>query len=516
MRPLILLALTVMLAVTAQPAPASQAPDAAALTILARDGQRALPLTTIAGRDYVAIDELAGIFALTAREDDLAGGMTLTYAGRTIVLTADQSVVSVAGRLVSLPAPPRRQGARWLVPVEFLPQALGLLYPERLDLRRASRLLVVGDLRVPRVVARIQAGTTGAQVTFEITPTTTAEVTPGSGTLTVRFDADAIDLSVPTLPAQTFLLSVAPGDTPTTVRLTTGPRFSTHRATTVPADASSSRLVIELLPATTTAEAETPAAPPASTPMPATPPLLAPGPATGVRTIVIDPGHGGDELGAQGPRGTLEKTVTLGVARRLRTLIETRLGLRVLLTRDDDRTLGLDERAALANNNRADLFISIHANAAVRAAMRGTEVYYLSLDRASREAQRMAEGPATRLPALGGGTRTIDLILWEVAQARHLEQSSVLAGLVEQALRGRVEMSPNAVQQAPFRVLVGANMPAVLVEIGYLSNGEQETALASASYQDQVAQALYDAVARFRDHVERGAPTPDGGAPEPQ
>jgi N-acetylmuramoyl-L-alanine amidase len=502
-RPLIRLVLAVILVLPTLPAPAQQASGAVALTIVMPDGRRTLPLTTIGGRDYVSIDELAGVFALTAREDQLAGGMTLTSAGRTIVLTADQPVVSVAGRLVSLPAPPVRQGARWLVPLEFLPQALGLVYPQRLDLRRASRLLVVGDLRVPRVVTRIQAGATGAQVTFEISPSTPAQVTAQNGQLVVQFDADAIDLSAPALPPQTFLLAVAPGDAPATVRLATGPRFSTHRTTTVPADAGSSRLVIDLMPAGTVAPAAPEPAPVPAEPAPV-PPLLAPAPATGVRTIVIDPGHGGDELGAQGPAGTLEKNVTLAVARRLRTLIETRLGLRVLLTRDDDRTLGLDERAALANNNRADLFISIHANAAVRAGMRGAEVYFLSLDRASREAQLVGASD-TRLPVLGGGTRAIDLILWEAAQARHLEQSSTLAAFVEQTLRGRVEMSPNAVQQAPFRVLVGANMPAVLVEIGYLSNAEQEKALASAAYQDQVALALYDAVARFRDYVGRGA-----------
>lgn len=508
MHALIRLALVAVLVAATFPAPAAQAPGAAALSVLMQDGRRTLPITVVGGREYVSIDELAGIFTVSAREDALAGGMTLTYAGQTIVLTADQPVVSVAGRLVSLPAPPVRQGARWLVPVEFLPQALGLLHPQRLDLRRASRLLVVGDLRVPRIVTQIQAGSTGAQVTFEVSPSTSAQVIAETGQLTVQFDADAIDLAVPTVPPQTFLLSVTPGDAPATVRLATGPRFSTHRASTVPADAGSSRLVIDLLPAGTTAEATPDPAPEAP---PATPPLLAPAPATGVRTIVIDPGHGGDELGAQGARGTLEKNVTLGVARRLRNLIETRLGLRVLLTRDDDRTLGLDERAALANNNRADLFISIHANAAVRGAMRGAEVYYLSLDRADREAQRMAEGPDARLPVLGGGTRAIDLILWEAAQARHLEQSAALAGFVEETLRARVEMSPNAIQQAPFRVLVGANMPAVLVEIGYLSNDEQERALASADYQDRVAQSLYDAVVRFREHVGRGAVTQGGG-----
>ena len=139
---------------------------------------------------------------------------------------------------------------------------------------------------------------------------------------------------------------------------------------------------------------------------------------------MIDPGHGGDELGTQGQKGTLEKDVTLAVARRLRSLIETRLGLKVFLTRDDDRTMSLDDRSAFANNHKADVFISLHANSAVRPAMKGAEVYYLTVERADAEARKKAEEGGTTLPALGGGSRAIDLILWETAQARYLEQSA--------------------------------------------------------------------------------------------
>jgi N-acetylmuramoyl-L-alanine amidase len=124
------------------------------------------------------------------------------------------------------------------------------------------------------------------------------------------------------------------------------------------------------------------------------------------------------------------------------------------------------------------------------------------VERADEEARRRADDNATTLPALGGGNRAIDLILWETAQARYLEQSAALAGYIEQSLRAKVDMSPRAVQQAPFRVLVGANMPAALVEIGYLSNSDQETQLTSAGYQDQVAQALLDALMKFREFVE--------------
>lgn len=474
---------------------AAQAPT---LTVLSREGRKPLPITTINNQEYVAVDDINATFGTTSREDRLAGGLTITARGQSIVLTADQNVVSVAGRLVSLPAPALRRDNRWLVPAEFLPRALSSVINTRLDLRRAMRLLIVGEMRVPRIVARVDAGSTNVAVTFEVTPNTEARVTAQPGRVVVQFEADALELSVPLIPPQNFLTGIAPGDTPQTVVLGLGPRYAMHRVTTTQADAGSGRLTIDLLPATTEA-----APTPAPSPAPDTR-LVIPtqGPSTGLRTVVIDPGHGGEELGTQGSRGTLEKEITIAVARRLRTLIESRLGLKVFLTREDDRTLSLDERSAFANNHHADVFLSLHANSAVRPALKGAEVYYLTVERADAEARKKADEASTTLPALGGGSRAIDLILWETAQARYLEQSAALAGFIEQALATRVEMSPRAVQQAPFRVLVGANMPAALVEIGYLSNADQETQLATTAYQDQVAQSLLDALVKFRSLLE--------------
>ena len=471
------------------------------LTVISRDGRKPLPVIAINNQDYVAVDDINAAFGTTSREDRLAGGLTITARGRSIVLTENQNVVSVAGRLVPLPAPPVRRDARWYVPAEFLPRALSPALDVRLDLRRSPRLLVVGDLRVPRVVTRVDAGTTSVAVSFDITPNTETRVNAQPGRLIVQFDADALDLSIPLVPTQGYLQSIAPGDTPSTVVITLGPRYATHRVSTSQADAGSLRLTIELLPSTTEAAPAPAPAPPE--PAPDTR-LLIPtqGPSTGLRIVVIDPGHGGDELGTQGGNGALEKEITLSVARRLRTLIETRLGLKVFLTREDDRTVALDDRSAFANNHHADVFLSIHANSAVRPTLKGAEVYYLTVERADAEARKKADENATTLPALGGGSRAIDLILWETAQARYLEQSATLAGYIEQSLRSKIEMSPRAVQQAPFRVLVGANMPAALVEIGYLSNADQEAQLTTAGYQDQVAQALLDALIKFRDFVE--------------
>src|SRR4029450_11628780 len=108
-------------------------------------------------------------------------------------------------------------------------------------------------------------------------------------------------------------------------------------------------------------------------------------------------------------------------------------------------------------------------------------------------------GETESLPVFGGGTRDIEVILWEMAQARYIESSATLAQAVEAALREHVPMSPRAIQQAPFRVLVGANMPAVLVEMGFLTNGAQEKQLQSDDFQNLIVQALVESITRFRD-----------------
>lgn len=496
----VLLTTVALLAGAALPPAGAQGPTG--LRIVSREGTRALSTVTVNGQEYVALDEVASTFGLTLREDRLAGGVTVTSGPRSIIITADQAVASVSGRLVSLSAAPVRQGNRWLVPLDFLQRALGPTLETRLELRRASRLLIVGDVRVPRVTTRLEPSPAGATVTFDISPATPTRVASEDGQLTVQFEADALDLQLPAAAGADFVQSIQPGENIASVRISPGPKYGVHRATTSQPDANSSRLSIEMLPAGAEPPAPSPPAPTAPAPPadPTTDPLPPPPPA-GLRTVVIDPGHGGEEHGARGPGGTLEKEITLQVARRLRTMIESRLGLRVFLTRDDDRTLSLDQRTAYANSQKADVFVSIHANAALRPAMKGVEVYYLSV--APDVDARTSPSAETLLPALGGGTRSIDLVPWESAQARYLDQSSAFAGMIEQSLRGRLEMSPRAVQQAPFRVLVGASMPAVLVEMGYLSNAEQEQALASANYQDQVAQALFDAIVRFRTQVER-------------
>jgi N-acetylmuramoyl-L-alanine amidase len=147
-------------------------------------------------------------------------------------------------------------------------------------------------------------------------------------------------------------------------------------------------------------------------------------------------------------------------------------------------------------------------NASLRRDVKGAEVFYLSPEGLT-QAQQAAATTAS-LPALGGGSREIDLILWEVAQLQHLTESAAFAAIVEAQLRNHVPMSGRPVQQAPFRVLVGANMPAVLVEMAFLTNADQEQALPSDQFQNEIAQALFDAIVRFRDARSGVSPQPPG------
>ena len=472
-------------------------PPATPLTLITREGRRPVPTTVLSGQELIALDDVASLFRVTVREDTLTGGVTITYMGSTIVASTDQPMASVAGRVVTLPAPAVRSGRRWLVPVEFLSRALGPIYDQRIDLRRTSRLLIVGDLRVPRVTARIDAPGPPTRATIEISPAAPVTVTVEAGRVVARIEADALDLTLPGAGGG-LIDQVRSGDQANTVVVLLDGRAGPARAGTSEAD-NLSRVSIEVPALAAPTDTAAPVAPPP--PAEAAPRALIVA-RPGLRTIAIDPGHGGADVGARGADGVEEKRITLEVARRLRTLIETRLGVRVILTRDDDRLVGLDERAAVANNSKADLFLSLHLNAAPAPAVAGAEVFHLRLDREGEDVRRSAETDAVSLPVLGGASRTIDVIRWDLAQARHVEASAGFAAILEEDLRAHVAMGPRPLQEAPLRVLMGANMPAALVEMAYLTNDGQEDLAQSEAYQTALSQAMYDAVLRFRAWLE--------------
>lgn len=502
-----------MLAIVAVAASAGTARQAgvsrAALpfTVISADARRPLAAVQSGDQVMVGLDDLAVLFQLSVKEDAIAGGVTVGYKGKTVILTAGQALASAAGRLVSLPAAPSRDGRRWLVPVEFISRALGVIYDSKLDVRRNARLVLVGDVRVPHISVKEETLGPQTRVTFTVTPKAPFVVSQEVGRLLVRFDADTLDISLPTTGPVGLVQAIRLADPNTTVALELAPRFGSFRSSLVPQD-DGVQVLVDLMPA---AESPAPPAPPRggvpTLPVPSTPEALPQAAAGGLRTIVLDPGHGGEEAGSKGATGALEKDVVLGVARKLKALLESRLGVRVLLTRDGDQAVPLDERAAVANNNKADVFISLHANASRRAEASGAQLYCLATDPGADTARKLAPTRQS-LPALGGGFREVDMVPWEFAQLARVAESTLLAGALEEQLRGRVRLNPRAVQQGPFRVLAGANMPAVLLEIGFLTNPDEEQQLVSDAFQATIAQAVLDGMIRFRELTDQARTVP--------
>lgn len=202
--------------------------------------------------------------------------------------------------------------------------------------------------------------------------------------------------------------------------------------------------------------------------------------------VVLDPGHGGEDAGVRAASGLEEKQLTLDIARLVRSVLDTQFTIRAVMTRDDDHHLTADERAGVANGSGGGLFISLHANAAPAASVTGAEIYYQAL------------APATGEDAAAD---PLVLIPWDGAQARHLDLSARAAGIFQDELQRVVPITMRPPRQAPLRGLVGVNMPALLVEMLFLTSPEQADA-AAADLKERLANALAEGAARVATGAE--------------
>ena len=220
-----------------------------------------------------------------------------------------------------------------------------------------------------------------------------------------------------------------------------------------------------------------------------------------LRTVVIDPGHGGLEVGAKGRFGNLEKNITLAIALKLKALIEKDMGFEVVLTRDRDVDVSIENRSAIANNHKAGVFISIHANGAVQKKAAGSETFFLSLNATDEETRRLAylENNSSELQDRIDPSSDDDLmmILWDMAQTAYIKQSSRLAELVQAELDAMLGTRNRGIKQAPFKVLTGVACPAILVEAAFISNPDEEQKLASDAFQARIAEAIYRGLVRY-------------------
>ncbi len=226
--------------------------------------------------------------------------------------------------------------------------------------------------------------------------------------------------------------------------------------------------------------------------------------------IVLDAGHGGKDPGALGPSGLQEKDVVLDVTMRLAELLRQRLGVQVILTRDDNTYIPLQRRTEIANSTGADLFVSIHANASRRRSAGGFETFFLSPAKNDEaRAVAMQENASLKFDEEFGASAELsdeDFILRDIVndmlQSSFLKESEDLAATIQKKMKARLDISNRGIDQAGFFVLVGAKMPSVLVEIAFISNAHEEKLLTQKTFRQNVAEAVYEGIKEFKSKYE--------------
>lgn len=231
-----------------------------------------------------------------------------------------------------------------------------------------------------------------------------------------------------------------------------------------------------------------------------------------IRKIIIDPGHGGWDAGTISKNGLREKDLVLAIAKKLCKRLEQRLGAEVILTRTTDIFIPLEERTALANEQSADLFVSIHANSSKNDRINGVETYFLSLD----VGQDSVEVAARENSAAQKNVHELEDLVRKIALQEKLEESRELASIMQKNLfNGMKKYLPKTrnrgVKHAPFIVLMGAHMPSVLVELAFLSNPKDEKFLRQNASRDKIAEALYRGIEAYVKVLGRSRLALDGG-----
>lgn len=358
-------------------------------------------------------------------------------------------------------------------PTSFLPTTIKnlrvLATPERtrlvLDLDRKAQFTKRHEKPSDRIVIRISNSTLGQSAKTKLE----SGAIPRPFTIT-QTGARTVAISMPTGSFQHYAL----------FRLENPPR-----------------LVLDVMPTQSPISPDQIDQPEPLTP-PATPIQPPPPPSKSFKTIVLDPGHGGKDPGAHGQRGTEEKDITLKVARKLRDLLSKQPGLRVLMTRDRDVFVELEDRAKFANGEGADLFVSIHVNSHPQRSVKGLEIYHFGEAKDQRALEVAARENGTPLNTTGVGW---EYLVADLLTAKKIEASLELAWNAKEAmvahLNGTYSMTDHGVKTAPFYVLRFTSMPSILAEIAYISNQGEEELLRSSHFTARVAESLQEGILTY-------------------
>jgi N-acetylmuramoyl-L-alanine amidase len=449
------------------------------------------------GKTYLSVNEV--VFALDGGVvyDQPTGSYDVKLKGHSAVFGAETPIVVVDAKLVTLSGPVRPSGPSVSAEPDFFQKVIGPMAGVTFAWDKAARALTAHKVESPEIGVEVTVGETGesTKVVFRFSQPPSYRVEKGEDQIVLKFPGARLSPNVAEKAVDGPLVSrvVVKGSEAAVVLKEKGLSTNVYPLGAPP------RLVVDV--------ARAGAAGPAAAGAPAS------APARRQRTIVLDAGHGGTEEGAKGPDGVLEKDATLALVKTMQETLARR-GYNVVTTRTTDAGVGLEDRAGSANAAKADIFLSIHCNASRSATAHGTEVYYLSLDASDRAAAALAEaenraaaaGPADK--EKNAALRDLDLILWDLAQNQHLAASARLAEIIQGDFNRLLKISTRGVKQAPFRVLIGVNAPAVLVEVAFITNPEEERRLNSEEFRREVADTLAKSIETFFRTAAGVSPVP--------
>jgi len=465
------------------------------------EGASRLPTITHEGRAYVELDRVAAL--IPTRPDATAGSIRayLRVPGHTVTLTRNWARVLVDDKPLVLDAPVRVRKGVWLVPESFADRVIPKLAPVPARAARAATplrppVVHTASVSAPGALSRAAVDADEAaleELRYRSYPSFTRLVLETSGPVSHRVERGGraeMRIRVARLAGEPRTVGVHDGfveevrleraGADAVVRVIFDGASGELKARTL---ADPDRLVLDFLRPTAPAEETR-------------------GTMSPLRVMVLDAGHGGHDSGASGPTGLLEKELVLDVTRRVARLVSDQLGIKVLLSRDGDHFVPLRERTTFANRARADVFVSIHANAHREVASEGVETYFLSSEATDNAARQVAalENSVVQLERPQGSGRgdVVKTILWDLAQSQFQEESSQLAEIVQDSMTQSLRIPSRGVKQAGFYVLGGAAMPAILIEIGFVTNPKEERKLRESRYRDDIARAIASGLGDYK------------------
>ena len=459
----------------------------------------AMPTVTHDGRTYVELTRVAASLQKTKPDQktrlDAPAASTrahLRTGDRVVTLTRNWAQVLVDGKPVLLDAPVRVKRGVWLVPESFVNRVVPALTRAGGD----TRVATAAPAEITLEDVRVRSYPSFTRIVVE-TSAPVGHRTETSGPKEARIRLTGLSGGAHVEEPQDGLIAevrLERAGVDGLLRVVFEGAAGTIRATTL---VDPPRLVLDV-----------------SRPVE---PTTRPGRErlTPLRTIVLDAGHGGHDSGAVGPTGLMEKDLVLDVTRRVGKLVEERLGIKVRFTRDTDHFVTLRDRTSFANRERADLFVSIHANAHRETATDGVETYFLSseaTDSAARQVAAAENGVVQLEQAAGRGNGgkpdLVRMILWDLAQSEFQMESSRLAEVVHDSMTQSLRISNRGVKQAGFYVLGGAAMPAILIEIGFVTNPREEKRLKDSRYRDDIARAILTGLTEYKRNWDERARNP--------